>query len=193
MLNNTLLSLSGSLPFLFPNCGTPNPIHFCHMKRTAPSTQFDQTLSLYNSRLESKVTKAHQTIPVWKGFSKADPDLSTITLECWEIDPANLPVGFTVKTSKEKRALGEPIKYQYDLRSDKKGRPAAWRIPFLAHDGFEDRDYTVSHLCHNPLCYNPGHHAFESLPINKARNGCPGGAYCFHRQKCIRPGPFYNS
>lgn len=50
---------------------------------------------------------------------------------------------------------------------------------------------TLSHLCHNNWCWNYRHHALESLSDNKGRNGCPGGTYCKHIVKCIRPGNYY--
>lgn len=71
-------------------------------------------------------------------------------------------------------------------------RPKAWRIPFLYESNYGQPNYTVSHLCHNTKCYNWNHHVWELLDVNKGRNGCPGGAYCFHITKCLRPGPFYN-
>ncbi len=85
---------------------------------------------------------------------------------------------------------------QYSLRSDAhgdRGRPKAWRVPFLDDPNYDDNvKYTVSHLCHNPKCYNWNHHTLELLTVNKGRNGCPGGLHCHHIVKCLRPGPYYN-
>lgn len=44
--------------------------------------------------------------------------------------------------------------------------------------GFE-KGYQCSHLCHNPLCFNPDHLWFESRSMNQARDLCAnaeGGA-----------------
>jgi hypothetical protein len=83
-------------------------------------------------------------------------------------------------------------KYQYDLKQDYGIRPMAWRIPFLLDPNFWDDNMTVSHLCHNPRCYNWNHHILEPLEHNKARNGCPGLERCCHKIKCLRPGPYHN-
>jgi hypothetical protein len=89
-------------------------------------------------------------------------------------------------------------KYQYDLRSKahKLGlgsvakRPDCRRIPFLRHSSYSDPRMTVSHLCHFSDCYNWRHHALQTLEVNKSINGCPGLSHCFHKVKCIRPGPY---
>jgi len=113
-----------------------------------------------------------------------------LTLDCYTL-PDNQK-GMTALT-------WQGDKYQYDtgtsLRSSRT-RVTAWKIPFLNHPSFtiEDRKdgYFVSHLCHNTQCYNWNHHVFETLPINKSRNGCPGLGRCCHKDKCIRPGPYHN-
>lgn len=106
-----------------------------------------------------------------------------ITLVCKTVDPVNKPLKFRHQGSK----------WQYDLRSRGLGRPVAWRVPFIGHLNYTDPNWTVSHLCHNTLCYNPDHHVLEPLDLNKARNGCPGGPHCHHQRKCIRPGPLYDA
>ncbi len=72
-------------------------------------------------------------------------------------------------------------------------RPVAYRIAFLDDVNFENSDFTVSHLCHNPGCMNPSHHVFETLEVNIGRRGCAGGSHCHHKTTCIRPGPTYAS
>ncbi len=37
----------------------------------------------------------------------------------------------------------------------------------------------ASHLCHNPLCFNPEHIRFEPTNVNLARNGCLVKKKCF--------------
>ena len=54
-------------------------------------------------------------------------------------------------------------------------------------------DATVSHLCHNEQCMNIHHMVYESLAVNKGRNGCPGpDGGCEHNIRCLRAGPYYN-
>jgi len=118
---------------------------------------------------------------VWEGFYQKGDERKTVTLRCWQIDPDNVPKGFAFQGGK----------YQYDLRRHNGKRPLAWRVAFLGHERYDDKNYTLSHLCHNEKCYNWEHHCLESLAYNKARNGCPGGRYCFHDPRCIVPGPFY--
>jgi hypothetical protein len=105
-----------------------------------------------------------------------------IGINCMVIDQSDPPKYFRFQSKK----------WQYDLRRYNLGRPMAWRIPFLMDPNFNNNNYTISHLCHNPNCYNWEHHVLESLDLNKARNGCPGGPHCHHLIKCIRPGPYYN-
>jgi len=45
----------------------------------------------------------------------------------------------------------------------------------------EEKGMTASHLCHNPSCHNPNHLVFETLAVNKGRNGCPAGKSCLHQ------------
>lgn len=112
---------------------------------------------------------------------------SGLNLDCKSIDPDNLPVGFT--------HVGDD-RYQYNFTDPsattkaRRYRPAAYRVPFIEHIGYDDKALTVSHLCHNKRCYNWNHHTLESLEINKARNGCPAGPSCRHKTKCLIPGPF---
>ena len=98
---------------------------------------------------------------------------------------------------------GDADIWQYKLlmSADRSGRPVSakkpksYRIGFLLHPNFGDSsdDYPVSHLCHHNFCHNPAHLVLESLALNKSRNGCPGGAFCQHQTKCLRPGPYYQS
>ena len=123
-------------------------------------------------------------------FNKVIPDIDmlgnniNINITCWYLSKATKPQGFASQGNK----------YQYDLRGTgvKTERPLAWRVPFLAlfPIEFEDKNWTVSHLCHDDQCYNPGHHWFEPLDSNKGRNGCPGPNHgCRHIVKCLIPGP----
>ena len=108
-----------------------------------------------------------------------------LSLQCLELPP-NIKGMYLFRWQNDK--------YQYDLRTNLgKGRPVAWRVPFLNSPDFDDsNNYTVSHLCHNNQCYNWNHHVLEPLPVNKGRNGCPGLGRCCHKRKCIRPGPYHN-
>jgi len=72
------------------------------------------------------------------------------------------------------------LKKQYDIG----------RWVFVQHPCFIDKQYGISHLCHNNWCYNWRHHIFENNEINKGRNGCPGGIHCFHKVRCERPGHY---
>lgn len=130
--------------------------------------------------------KAHRQIviyeyDIWPGYFVEGDETKVLELECWEINPAKPPNGFRYQGTK----------YQYDLRSHNNTRPIAWKVPFLDHPNYNDPDSTLSHLCHNEKCYNWKHHCLENLAYNKARNGCPGGRFCFHTPLCIVPGPFY--
>lgn len=108
-----------------------------------------------------------------------------VTLDCKVFDNTSLPAGVTVA------AVG---RYQYNLGKvdGKRYRPIAYRVPFLLDEHFYDDDFSVSHLCHNPACCNPAHHVLETLPVNKSRNGCPGGDHCHHRVRCLIPGPYHD-
>ncbi len=111
---------------------------------------------------------------------------ASLQLDCKEINPNNLPSGFTrTKESKYQYNFTDP-----ETTEKKRFRPVAYRMPFLQEKGFYDPNMTVSHLCHNNWCYNWDHHILESLPINKARNGCPAGPSCRHKVKCIIPGEY---
>lgn len=135
----------------------------------------------YKRDLEDKWVDKPCDVEVWYS---ADP----LCLDCKAINPDDMPTGF-VSVSEDR--------YQYhftDPERARKGRyrPVAYRMPFLGSQLFEDATTvsTVSHLCHNPWCYNYNHHVLESLELNKARNGCPGGPVCRHKTKCLRPGPY---
>lgn len=51
---------------------------------------------------------------------------------------------------------------------------------------------TASHLCHqgegDNACVDPDHICYESLAINKGRNGC-SAVRCYHNPPCMVPGP----
>lgn len=89
--------------------------------------------------------------------------------------------------------------YQYDLYLRRTGkieryRPSIRRLMFLTKDPelFFNKKYQVSHLCHNPMCYNPDHLSFEVGVVNLARNGCPGPPACRHHPQCLVAGPYSN-
>jgi len=105
----------------------------------------------------------------------------------------SLPKGVTICTPRwqEDGLEFRDVEFQYNLRGLKRGRPKAYRVPFLMLEEFDMPNYTVSHLCHNSWCLNPLHHALESLADNKGRNGCAGGNHCFHQVRCLIPGPQY--
>lgn len=138
----------------------------------------EETVMKYKNDLEEVWVPSHRTITTWFNPS--------LTLECKHLDDQDLPVGF-VKTREGR--------YQYNFtdpesESGRRFRPCAYRIPFLLEEGFYDDAMTVSHLCHNNLCHNWDHHVLESLPVNKGRNGCPGGPSCRHKVKCLIPGEY---
>jgi hypothetical protein len=144
----------------------------------------DEAENWYNTAIQYKqrlsavwVNHIIMVLPEW------DTD-NPIVLNCKHIDAHNPPQGF----------VSQGHKYQYDLRQNPfvLGRRIAWRTPFIDQPGYWDDSYTVSHLCHNNQCYNWNHHTLETLDVNKARMGCAGGPHCFHKVKCIRPGPCYN-
>jgi predicted FMN-binding regulatory protein PaiB len=148
-------------------------------KRQKSATNRSSIVSKYKSDVQRSWIDRTTTVSTWY-----NPDLQ---LKCKEIDPKNLPTGFT---------RTKDSKYQYNFTDPeseakkKRYRPVAYRIPFLLQEGFNDAELTVSHLCHNNWCYNWDHHVLEILAINKARNGCPAGPYCRHKVKCITPGKF---
>lgn len=114
-----------------------------------------------------------------------------VILNCISIDPANKPKGFRCSTPNAQNLSWDQLDWQYDLRTQGSGRPKAYRVPFLNDPNYGDNSYTVSHLCHNSWCHNPAHHALETLPDNKGRNGCAGGLFCLHQVACLIPGPYY--
>jgi len=147
-----------------------------------------EVICQYKARVTAHKRVNHITVnvePYFFGFDLGDNIQQSVTFDCWEIDDDNKPTGFR----------GKDGKFQYDLRSTlpEEDRIRAWRVPFLEHQCYHFAGYTVSHLCHNDRCYNWRHHVFEPLPVNKGRNGCPGGLHCHHRRfVCRRPGPYYN-
>jgi len=141
-----------------------------------------ERIAEYKRRLHLKARKSLHLIP-------ATEFTNEVTLECWHLDSSDLPQGFTVSTTKKEQEAGKLVKFQYDMRDIKK-RPIAWRVPFLLDPNFDNDKFTISHLCHNPQCYNYHHHAFEPLAVNKGRNGCAGGKGCAHKKyKCLMQGP----
>jgi hypothetical protein len=137
---------------------------------------YDTIIEEYKTRLESIWEDKESVVEVW-----------------WSEDPIILDCKYIIPNGK--RASGfrfQGTKWQYDLRSYNMGRPMAWRIPFLNNPNYGKSGYTVSHLCHDPDCYNWRHHILETLDQNKARNGCPAGDHCHHSIKCLRPGQYYN-
>ena len=60
-------------------------------------------------------------------------------------------------------------------------------------DGRTDKGLTLSHLCHNRLCIRRSHLVREPMPVNHGRSACPGGLWCAHRTRCLRPGRFSHS
>ncbi len=111
-------------------------------------------------------------------------------LECWRI-PLPLPPNTKGFTSAGQGRIQYNIPQGVLSPDATRSRPCAYRIPFMLNAAFEDKDITVSHLCHHNWCHNPAHAVLESLATNKARNGCPGGAHCHHQTRCLRPGPHY--
>lgn len=139
-----------------------------------PSTKED-IVQLYKALLSAAWISREIAIRPWYS-----PD-EDIILHCKAM-PDIMPPGF---------ARVGPERYQFSFTIDgTRVRPVAYRVAFLDSPVFADQSLTVSHLCHNNWCMNWEHHVLESLEVNKARNGCPGGPHCHHRVKCLRPGPF---
>ena len=105
------------------------------------------------------------------------------TRDCYEFPPGHVPHGNYIKKSAHGKRQATYMKNGIKTRS------MLWRMSFYNDPNFDDMNYTVSHLCHNIECYNPVHHVLETLPVNKGRNGCPGGLLCRHSTPCIMPGP----
>jgi hypothetical protein len=149
-----------------------------NVKRQKSAPTREQIVSKYQTDVAATWIDKTSTVSTW--FNP------TLNLECKQINPENLPTGFT-------RSNEDRFQYNFtDPESPKKSRyrPVAYRIPFLQHEGFYDQNMTVSHLCHRNWCYNWNHHVLELLAINKARNGCPAGPSCRHTVKCIIPGEY---
>jgi len=127
-------------------------------------------IRVYKERLLSMIEHVEHAQDTWFGC---------LELSCWSVPEGSTAAGFSKGSG-----------WQYDLRAYDGTRPKAYRIPFLLHPEFKNPDYTVSHLCHNNWCMKPSHHVLESLAMNKARNGCPGGTHCHHEVRCIMPGPY---
>jgi hypothetical protein len=143
-------------------------------------TTAPEFIAKYKKRVEDNKEDESLCVEVPQGFDHYGDTKTSITLVCWTLE---LPIdGFSQGKS-----------LQYDGRGYDGKRRLAWRIPFLLDPQIDVANVTVSHLCHNTNCYNWNHHTLESLDINKARNGCPGGSRCFHTPTCLRPGPFYKS
>lgn len=148
------------------------------MDRTALVNRYREALT--KAKSDGQITKVPTYFEAWPGFFDHDPTIVRGYTNCWHIVRPFSGVTYNGKV------------YQFDLRSHNLGRPIAWRANFLDHPNFDDDGWTVSHLCHNPKCYRPDHHHFEPLEVNKGRNGCPGGPHCHHKQRCLRPGPYYD-
>lgn len=160
--------------------------HIDHETKIIMATNTNTTTAInqYITRLNQAHIVRPQSITVpWQ----ANP----LVLNCISIDLNNKPTGFTCSTTSAADLSWDVLSWQYDLRNLSKGRPKAYRVPFLNDPNFESANYTVSHLCHNNWCHNPAHHALETLADNKGRNGCTGGPYCSHLIRCLIPGPYY--
>lgn len=125
--------------------------------------------------------------PFWRELDNTKYP-AQITLDCEKIDPdGNLD---RAKISFNKKGKAQyNITYGY-AEPHPRQRPILTRVFFIENDDFGNPEYTVSHLCHNELCVNKKHLAFETLQVNQSRNGCAGGPLCRHFQRCIRPGHY---
>jgi len=141
-------------------------------------------VAAYKARLSS----------VWVPMSKEVPEtewFEATILECKYLvnRPSSNPEGFSRSEAKWQYSIPVTV----DGRKTRR-RPAAWRVPFMEDPAFfNEKEWTVSHLCHDNQCMNWAHHVLEPLAVNKARNGCPAGSHCHHRVKCIRPGPYFDA
>lgn len=165
---------------------------------TMNAVVIQQAVINYQAALNSCNRVVHET-PIWytpneyrhphvnylidrAGDNRGFPYYYVAQVTCWEFDPTmQMPSGIV---------HGGNDKYQYSLDRNIFKRPRSYRMTFVEDPLFFDDEMTVSHLCHNNKCHNPQHLVFERLPVNKGRNGCPGGPWCRHRTHCMLPGPY---
>jgi hypothetical protein len=114
---------------------------FVIMKRRADSSN-DEIIAEYLKNLHDKAIVIDSDHDVWWD------DEYLLTLHCLKIDPDNLPTNFSCSTTKKNIDSGQERKYQYDLRTFKKGRPKAYRVAFLNsayYDNIDDKN-TLFHI-----------------------------------------------
>lgn len=111
-------------------------------------------------------------------------DGSTVTLHCREVDGVNVHPNLV----KSGRHYQFQSTYARNIRFRMSAPKAALAFCYPQHS--DDPNMTTSHLCHNSMCLNPYHVCFESLEVNKGRNGCSGPPdKCGHTPRCFIPGP----
>lgn len=180
-LKLTCLTLVGVSPH-HKLCAFSVPFPGPAIRHIMPAPSLHRQRRTYKTIVSYNVSVVPSLTDVWY---QDDP----VKLECWEL-PGNAL--FTGLTRGHDGALGRPM-YQFAYthpETRKRSRPCAYRIAFLGTAAFDDAANTVSHLCHNPRCFNWNHHHLESLNINKGRAGCPGGPSCRHKRPCLIPGPY---
>lgn len=143
---------------------------------SATKAEISKLINTYRFDIAIYGVQTPKTVPVWWSNTP-------VTLDCIHLNPDKLPPRFLKSRQYDLR-----LKIIQDLGYQE--RPKAWRVNFLLEAEYAKVEYTVSHLCHNPECYNWEHHVLELLAVNKARNGCPGGRHCHHKHKCLIPGPY---
>jgi hypothetical protein len=164
-------------------CSTTNTPFYTTAAMSSLPRATEDAIAKYKKSLEDAKVVVFRHFP---------PTVSTpdTTLECWQIDPEHKPTGFTCSTTLKDQQAGVLPKYQYRFEGSKM---TAWHVPFIdtrRDPRMKEHTWTLSHLCHNPSCYNWNHHTMESLAVNKGRNGCAGGTMCAHRRApCLIRGP----
>lgn len=142
----------------------------------------EEIIQVYYDKLESSHIKIIQeAVPT--GYS-----YNMVVLNCFLLPNKTSLAGFSCSHGGRSENPKDRL-YQYSLRSFNNTKPRAVRIPFLLSPNYDDKDYSVSHLCHNKWCLNPRHHVLEDIRVNIGRNGCPAGKSCGHTPRCIRMGP----
>ena len=190
-----------------------------HQRKYPPKPKtLEELVADYKEKIREYAYDDAQVVSVPRGFREDPEDTTPVVLTCRLLDNLTLPsrsegnrfinpVVFTANQREPWRPIAKneveqfPCRFQYNLRfkpfSDLgySGRPNAFRIPFITlvdQEIFNDENITVSHLCHNPVCYRLTHTVLEPLDVNIQRSSCGGGLLCAHELKCIIPGPRYN-
>jgi hypothetical protein len=138
-------------------------------------------------QLQSELASRYQD---WKAAIKTAHPIPNGELQCIEIRDLIPRKHFSWQGTKWQLSLRTQVLKIHGYPS----KIAATKGPFLLTATPEQlKTLTASHLCHNAKCLNPKHLVLETLAVNKARNGCPSCEHCFHKPRCLIPGPLFSS